>query len=106
MATTNKYTPFYPIHPGEIIKDELEARKISQKEFAKRLGMQYSMLNEILNSKRSVTVTIALMFEAALGIEAETFVNMQTRYNLQVARQDEHNNQLMENIRHMCAAVL
>ena len=39
------------------------------------------MLNEILNAKRAVTETQAMIFEAALGIEAEMLVNMQSRYN-------------------------
>ena len=34
-----------PTHPGEVVKDELEARNISQREFAQREGISYSMLN-------------------------------------------------------------
>ena len=51
------------------------------------MGLSYTMLNEILNAKRPVTETIALCFESALGIEAEMLVNMQSRYNMQSARQ-------------------
>ena len=83
-----KHTPYYPIHPGEILKDEIEYRQISQKALAKQMGVSYSMLNEVLNGKRPVTASIALLFEAALGLDAETFVSMQARYNLQTARQD------------------
>lgn len=57
---------FYPTHPGEVLKDELEERGISQRKFAESIGMGYSVLNEILNGKRPVTTNSALMFEAAL----------------------------------------
>ena len=80
--------PFYPVHPGEIIKDEMEARKISQREFARQVDMSYSVLNELLNGKRSLSPTTALMFEAALDIPADALMNIQTKYNMQIARQD------------------
>lgn len=54
--------PFYPVHPGEIIKDEMEARKISQREFARQVDMSYTVLNELLNGKRSLSPANALMF--------------------------------------------
>ncbi|MDH6304665.1 addiction module HigA family antidote [Parabacteroides sp. PF5-5] len=81
--------PFTPTHPGEILKEEIEYRGISQKELARQIGVSYTMFNEILNAKRPVTASIALMFEASLGIEAEMLVNMQARYNMQLARKDK-----------------
>ena len=79
---------FYPVHPGEVIKDEMEARKISQREFARQVDMSYTVLNELLNGKRSLSPTTALMFEAALDIPADALMNIQTKYNMQTARQD------------------
>ena len=67
---------FYPTHPGEVLKDELEARGISQRKFADSIGMGYSVLNEILNGRRSLSTTSALMFEAALGIPAESLMKL------------------------------
>ena len=66
--------PAFPTHPGEIIKDELIARNLSQREFAKVLGISYSVLNEILNGHRTITAKTALLFEASLGIPADAFV--------------------------------
>ncbi len=80
--------PFRPVHPGELLKDELEYRHITQKAFAEKLGVPYTALNEILNSKRPVTSDFALIVEAALGVPAYMLVGMQTDYNLQVASQD------------------
>ena len=79
---------FYPVHPGEVIKDEMEARNISQREFARQVNISYTVLNELLNGKRSLSPTNALMFEAALDIPADALMNIQTKYNMQTARQD------------------
>ena len=49
-----------PTHPGDVVKEELEARGISQKDFAARTGISYTMLNEILNAKRPMTSEVAL----------------------------------------------
>ena len=71
-----------PTHPGDVLKEELESRAISQKKFSTVIGVSYTMLNEILNGKRPVTSDFALIVEAALSINAELLINMQTRYTL------------------------
>jgi addiction module HigA family antidote len=81
--------PFRPVHPGELLKDELDYRHLSQKKVAEQLGIPYTAFNEILNGKRPVTTDFALFMEAALGIPAYLLVGMQTDYNLQVARNDK-----------------
>ncbi len=86
---TNIPKPFVLIYPGEVIKDEIEARGISQKKLSEILGVPYTMLNEILNGKRNISTETALLVEAALNISAEMLVNMQSAYNLQVARKDK-----------------
>lgn len=98
--------PFIPIHPGEIIKEELEFRGISQKHFAKVVGISYTMLNDILNGKRPVSTDFALLIEAATDISADMLVNMQTRYNLQLARRDKKNIDKFEKLRNICASLL
>ncbi len=95
--------PSEPIHPGEIIKDELEARGMSQSRFAELIGCSYSVLNEMLNGKRPLTADYALRIEAALGIKAYMLVNMQSQYNLQVARRDNKMNTLLNRIRSAAA---
>ena len=56
-------------HPGDVLKEELESRGITQKKFSEVLSIPYTQLNEILNGKRPVTTDFALMVEAALGIK-------------------------------------
>jgi addiction module HigA family antidote len=82
--------PFRPVHPGELLKDELEYRHLSQKTVAKQLGLPYTAFNEILNGKRPVTTDFALFMEAALGVSPGLLLRMQTDYNLQVARNDKN----------------
>ena len=101
----NELVPFEPTPPGEILKEEIEYRGLSQKTLAKQMGVSYSMLNEILNCKRPVTETLALCFEAALGVEAQMLVNMQTDYNIQTARKDKTLLARLQQIR-KCAAML
>ncbi len=97
--------PYTPTHPGEILKEEIESRDISQKELARQMGVSYTMLNEILNCKRPVTAAIAMLFEASLGLNAETFVNMQARYNMQMARKDKKMIARFNKVRKTCAAL-
>jgi addiction module HigA family antidote len=101
----NNMIPFSPTHPGEILKEEIEFKNISQRKLASQMGVSYSVLNEILNSKRSVNVEFALRIEAALGIEAEMLINMQSRYNLQIARTDKTFMQKLSEVRKISAIV-
>lgn len=85
----NNLTPYEPTHPGEVLKEEIEYRGLSQRKLAAQMGVSYSVLNEILNCKRPVTTEYALLFEAALGIDAGLFIRMQARYNIQTIRQNK-----------------
>ena len=46
----NNLEPAFPTHPGEILKEEIEYRGISQRKLAERMGIGYSVLNEILTT--------------------------------------------------------
>ncbi len=84
-----KYVCARPIHPGEILKEEVEYRGISQGKLAAQMGMPYKVLNHILNERRPLTPTTAMLFEAALGIPADMLIGMQTDYNMSVIKQDK-----------------
>jgi len=79
---------FTPTHPGEVLKDEIEYRKISQSKLAKQMGMSYKIVNDILNERRQITITTAMMFEAALDIPADSLMRLQLKYNMQIAQKD------------------
>lgn len=101
--SANNLQSFRPYHPGELVKDELECRGIKQKDFAQKFGLSYSALNEVLNAKRSVTTEFALFLEAALGINADLLVRMQTDYNIQVARNNSSLLEKLNNIKKIAA---
>ena len=94
---------FYPSHPGEVIKDELEERGISQRKFADSIGIGYSVLNEILNGRRSISTTSALMFEAALDIPADSLLKIQMKYNMYTAMKDQTLVEKLKNISRIAA---
>lgn len=85
----NNLTPAFPTHPGEILKDELEARGISQRKLAEDMGIRYTVLNEILNGHRPLTEKTALLFEAVLGVDSEPLMRLQTKYNMLTLKQDK-----------------
>jgi addiction module HigA family antidote len=101
----NNLEPSEPIHPGELLKEEIEYRGISQRELAKRMGMSYTVLNEVLNCKRAVTTEYALLFEAALGIEAGMWIRIQADYNMQIAKQNKSFAERLANVRKFSAVL-
>ncbi|MGM9853473.1 MAG: HigA family addiction module antitoxin [Muribaculaceae bacterium] len=101
----NNLTPFEPTHPGELIRDELEARRLSQAKLAKRIGVSPSLLNEVINGKRAVNTELALLLEAAFGIEAELFLKLQSAYNMQVAKSDSGFMSRLADIRKIAAVL-
>ena len=101
--TANNMTSSLLIHPGEMIKDEIIAREITQKELAKQMGVSYTVFNEILNGKRPVTTEYALLLEAALGTKAEIWIGLQAAYNMQAVKQDKSFMKRLEKIRKIAA---
>ncbi len=101
----NNMTPAFPTHPGEVLKDEIEYRGISQRKLAEEMGIAYSALNEILNARRPVTEKTALLFEAALGVNAEPLLKMQMRYNIQFTKKDASFMKRLSQVRRIAAAL-
>ena len=67
------------------------------------MGISPTLLNEILNGKRAISTEYALLFEAALGIDPEPLLKMQSDYNLQVAKADKSFVERLSNIRKIVA---
>ena len=86
-------TPFVATHPGEMIKDELAARGMTQKQLAEMTGIKRSVLSETINGKRSVSLNMAVALEKALSIPADIWMNMQTQYDLDMVSITERDNQ-------------
>ena len=107
MSTNGKYANDMSssnlIHPGEMIKDEITARGITQKELAEQMGVSYSVFNEILNGKRPVTTEYALLLEAVLGTSASIWLSLQADYNMQKIKQDKPFMKRLEHLRKIAA---
>ncbi len=74
------------LHPGEVLKDELEARKITKSGFAMKMGIYPGHFGDIIKGKRNITANIALKLEAELGLAAEFWMALQTDYDLHFER--------------------
>ena len=85
--------PAFATHPGELIKDELIERKMTQKELAELTGIKPSILSETINGKRSISLNMATALESVLGIPTTLWMNLQTQYNIDSANIAEKNNQ-------------
>ena len=96
--------PFEPTHPGEVIKDEIEFRGISQRALAAQIGVSYTQLNEVLNGKRTLNTELALLISAALDIDVEPLLAMQTRYDIITARRNQGFLSRLKSIRKIAAA--
>lgn len=92
IMNKDNITPFVATHPGEMIKDELRERKLTQKQLALETGIKPSVLSETINGKRPVSKNVALALEQALGIPADIWMNLQTQYDLDSVRIAEGNN--------------
>lgn len=86
----NNIEPFEPTHPGELLKDEIEYRGISQKQLASDMGVSYTVLNDIVRCKRPVNTKFALLCEKALNIPASLLLNLQSSYDLSTAKSDQN----------------
>jgi addiction module HigA family antidote len=76
-----------PIHPGEILLEEFMApMAISQNKLARDLDVPVARINDIVNGRRAVTVDTALRLATYFGMTAEFWVDLQSRYDLKVAR--------------------
>lgn len=84
----NSLTPKSPTHPGEFLREEIEYRGITQTKLAKEIGVSVSLINELVNGKRDFSIEYSMLLEAALGIEADYWINLQTNYTKAVAKND------------------
>lgn len=101
--TANNTEPFEPTHPGELLKDEIEFRNISQKQLAADMGVSYTVLNDIVNCKRAVNTKFALLCEQAMGIPAHMLLRLQADYDMITAKRDKAFIQRLANVRKIAA---
>ena len=90
-----KKRDFPPIHPGEVlVKEFLEPLGISQYRIAKDIGVTPRRINEIVHGRRAISADTALRLGQYFGMEAQFWMNLQSRYDMEVTR-----DQLQEKIK-------
>ena len=77
-----------PVHPGEILKEELEFRGLSASRLAIELRVPANRITRILNGERPVSADTALRLARYFGTSAELWVRLQASYDLRVAERD------------------
>jgi addiction module HigA family antidote len=77
-----------PIHPGEVLKDELDELGMSARTLASILGVPANRMYQVLASKRSLTADTALRLARYFGTAPAFWMNLQSAYELDVARQE------------------
>jgi addiction module HigA family antidote len=73
---------FEQIHPGAILKEELEARGLSANAFALKLRVPPQRIQDVVAGRRSITPDTALRLQASLGTPARLWLDMQAGYDL------------------------
>ena len=86
MKPLRGFEPSWATHPGEHIAEYLEVNRWSQAELARRAGLTPKLVSEIVNQKNPVTPETALKLEQTLGLKAEIWMGIQTRWDLLQAR--------------------
>ena len=79
-------TRLQPVHPGEVLKhDFMEPFGLSATALAKATGVTPARINEIVRGRRGITAATALRLAKYFGTDAQSWMNLQTRYELALA---------------------
>lgn len=78
-----------PTHPGEFVREFLEDIGVSQSELARRIGVPFQRVNDVVNGRRAVTASTALRLARFFGNSAEFWMNAQLVCDLHDAEQRE-----------------
>lgn len=80
---------FAPVTPGEMLKEEFLAEyALSQNQLAKAVGISPNRIAEIVNNRGRITADTALRLSLYFGNSAEFWLNLQTHYDLKLARRN------------------
>lgn len=85
-TAANNLIPGNIFHPGEFLKEEIEARGMRQVDLVDPLGLSKSEVSLIIHGKRNITVSVAIKLEELLGIDAEIWMNLQVKYEIDLVK--------------------
>ena len=75
------------VHPGEILKSELEELGVTPTEFARQIDVPPNRVSQIITGKRAVTGDTALRFGHWFGTEPQFWLNLQSAYEILIAEE-------------------
>ena len=78
-----------PIHPGEILRDELEELELSASAFARLLSVPVNRITSILSGKRAISADTALRLAQFFGTSAQFWLNLQSAYDLKITMKEK-----------------
>ena len=87
---------YTPVHPGEVVQDELEELGLSQSALAKHIGVLPKTINEICRGKRGISAEMAMKLSKALGGSPQFWLNLQN--NWEISQLDESVSEGIEHI--------
>lgn len=76
------------VHPGQVLKDELEELGITPTEFARQIDVPPNRVSQIISGKRSITGDTALRFGHWFGTDPQFWLNLQAQFELAIAGQE------------------
>jgi HTH-type transcriptional regulator / antitoxin HigA len=85
-AQRQEWTPNWAVHPGAILKEHLEARGLSQADFARLAGLTPKLVSTIIKGTNPVTAETAIRLERVLGLKAYVWTSIQAKWDLSQAR--------------------
>src|ERR1039457_226489 len=77
-----------PIHPGDLLRDELREIGVSLNELARALRVPMNRISAIVNAKRAITVNTAMRLARYFGTSPQYWLNLQSAYDLEVAERE------------------
>jgi antitoxin HigA-1 len=85
-----KISPYFAVHPGVWLREEIvEPRGLGVTELARHFGVSRQAMSTLLNGRVGLSAEMAIRFEKAFGLQADTLCRMQTAYELANARAHE-----------------
>lgn len=81
-----------PVHPGEVLKDELEEIELTQSALAEHIGVLPKTINEICRGKRGISTEMAIKLAKALGGSPQFWLNLQNNWELSQFDEEDYGN--------------
>ena len=73
---------YTPVHPGEVLQDELEEVDLTQSALARHIGVLPKTINEICRGKRGISAEMAMKLSKALGGNPQFWLNLQNNWEI------------------------